>query len=110
MVLGYNNNNRMGSLDIRNSINNFYNILRILTIILLLLLLGLVLYFKIGYTDPDDSKLVYMSGHISGEITCREALMYYYEQEIEPIVEVNSPRNPLTEKIDWENLNITIEE
>jgi hypothetical protein len=55
---------------------NFY--LRLTIILVLILIALLVVYFRYGYTDPDDVGII---DKIGRNVSCREALNYYAEHK-----------------------------
>ena len=64
----------------------FFNIV----IIVVLLIIGAyVVYNKIGYENPDDVTLDWNKGKDS--ITCRDALFYYFENEIQGSFTTSEP-------------------
>lgn len=75
--------------------------LRIGVLIILVLIGMFVIYHKYGYVNPDDSKLFDSLGNEI--ITCREALYYYAENELD-IYEGKSNINPNEINITLDNL------
>lgn len=62
--------------------NTWIKINVVLRIVMILILLGigsLIIYYKFGYVDPDDSAIITLIGD---NITCKEALYYYAEKEL----------------------------
>ena len=53
-------------------------ILRIISIVILLAIGISILYFRYGYLDPDDSMII---DKIGRNVTCKQALLYYAENE-----------------------------
>ena len=68
--------------------------LRIIMIALMLLIIISIIYFRFGYTDPDDSQLKYDLGNITKTITCRDALYYYADKELHIYEKKNISYNP----------------
>ena|SRR3990172_1484321 len=57
--------------------------LRIMIIMILIAILFSITYYKFGYEDPDDSKLMsYLNGQ-NVNITCKQALYYYAENKLQ---------------------------
>ena len=55
-------------------------VLRIISIVILIVIALSVLYFRFGYSDPDDSSLFNQMG--DKVIDCKTALYYYSEKEL----------------------------